>query len=211
MMKKYVQFGCGLSAPKEWLNFDVSPTLRIQKTPILGTLLKNQLNTRFPENVLYGDILKGLPLENESCDALYSSHTLEHLSLEDLRLALKNVYVLLKPDGIFRCVLPDLEWAAKTYIENLSANKQTASIDFLNETLLGERNRKRGLKAIASSILGNSKHLWMWDYLSLSNELEEAGFRNIRRCAFNDSKDPMFEHVESEGRFENALAIECQK
>ena len=24
----YVQYGCGLCAPKEWVNFDVSPTLR---------------------------------------------------------------------------------------------------------------------------------------------------------------------------------------
>jgi hypothetical protein len=34
MTKIYIQYGCGLSAPKEWTNFDVSPTLRIQKLPI---------------------------------------------------------------------------------------------------------------------------------------------------------------------------------
>ena len=44
MTKIYVQYGCGLSAPKEWINFDVSPTLRIQKTPILGSILKSKLN-----------------------------------------------------------------------------------------------------------------------------------------------------------------------
>ena len=38
MKKKYVQYGCGLSAPNEWINFDVSPTLRIQKIPIIGSL-----------------------------------------------------------------------------------------------------------------------------------------------------------------------------
>lgn len=82
-MKKYVQYGCGLSAPKEWINFDVSPTLRIQKVPILGTLLKKRLNINFPTNVLHGDIIEGLPIERNSCDGLCCSHLLEHLSFQD--------------------------------------------------------------------------------------------------------------------------------
>ena len=58
MEKKYVQYGCVLSAPINWLNFDASPTLRIQKIPIIGGLLKNRLNVIFPENVIFGDIIK---------------------------------------------------------------------------------------------------------------------------------------------------------
>jgi len=94
--KIYVQYGCGLSAPKEWKNFDVSPTLRIQKTPIVGNLFKSRLNTVFPENVQYGDIIKGLPVKDDSVDGVYCSHTLEHLSLEDFRKALKNTYRIMK-------------------------------------------------------------------------------------------------------------------
>ena len=58
-MKKanYVQYGCGDEAPKEWKNFDVSPTLRIQQTPIIGRLFRSKLNLVFPDNVYYGDIL----------------------------------------------------------------------------------------------------------------------------------------------------------
>ena len=56
--KLYVQYGCGLSAPNEWKNFDVSPTLRFQKIPFIGKLLKNRLNVNFPNNVVYGDIIK---------------------------------------------------------------------------------------------------------------------------------------------------------
>ena len=77
-MSDYIQYGCGLCAPKEWLNFDVSPTLRIQKTPVLGSLLKPVLNTTFPPNVKYGDIVRGLPVKDESAKAVYCSHTLEH-------------------------------------------------------------------------------------------------------------------------------------
>lgn len=66
--KLYVQYGRGLSAPIEWKNFDVSPTLRIQKAPLIGGLLKGRLNVVFPSNVLYGDIIKGLPIQDNSCD-----------------------------------------------------------------------------------------------------------------------------------------------
>jgi hypothetical protein len=211
MEKEYVQYGCGLSAPKEWKNFDVSPTLRIQKTPIIDNLLKNHLTTTFPSNVIYGDIIKGLPVEENSCDGLYCSHTLEHLSLADFRKALINSHKILKKGGIFRCVVPDLEYAARQYITSLDAGNKLASIDFINETLLGIKERPRGLKSFFTSFFGNSHHLWMWDKNSLSEELKNAGFIGIRVCGFGDAKDEMFKYVESIDRFKNAVAIECSK
>lgn len=211
MKKQYVQYGCGLSAPEEWLNFDVSPTLRIQKIPVLGKLLKGKLNTIFPDNVKHGDIIKGLPIKDNSCDGLYCSHTLEHLSLNDFRLALRNSYRILKKGGTFRCVVPDLEWAAKTYIESLANGDESASIRFINETMLGIKERPKGIQGLLSTFFGNSYHLWMWDFFSLSKELEDVGFQDIRKCIYNDSPDKLFNLVEDEGRFKNAVAIECKK
>jgi SAM-dependent methyltransferase len=211
MTKIYVQYGCGLSAPKEWTNFDVSPTLRIQKTPLLGTILKSKLNTTFPESVLYGDIIKGLPINDNSCDGLYCSHTLEHFSLKDFRQALINSFKVLKKGGIFRCILPDLEFAARSYIKDLDNGDNLASLNFMNSTLLGIKERPRGLKGFLSSFFGNSNHLWMWDYKSLSEELKNVGFTETRVCEFNDSEDDMFKYVEDVGRFQNAVAIECKK
>ena len=211
MTKTYVQFGCGLSAPEEWLNFDISPTLRLQKTPIIGTLLKNKLNTIFPDNVRYGDIIKGLPVKDNSCDGLYSSHTLEHLALNDFRVALKNAYRILKEGGVFRCVVPDLEWIARTYVESLDSGNDEASLNFINTTLMGIKERPRSMEGFLSSFFGNSHHLWMWDSKSLSRELENVGFIEIRECKFNDSNDQMFKLVEDEGRFTNACSIECKK
>ena len=211
MKKKYVQYGCGLSAPYEWINFDVSPTLRLQKLPIIGSLLKKKLNTVFSSNVLYGDIIKGLPVKDNSCDALFCSHTLEHLSLEDFRIALKNSYKILKKGGIFRCIVPDLEFAARLYIKELGNGENSASINFLNNTLLGIQFRPRGIKDFISSFFGNSQHLWMWDYKSLSKELANAGFINIRKANFSDSEEAMFKYVEDVSRFENAVAIQCKK
>ena len=211
MTKIYVQYGCGLSAPKEWINFDVSPTLRIQKTPILGTILKSKLNTAFPSNVLYGDIIKGLPIDENSCDGLYCSHTLEHLSLQDFRQAIINSFKILKKGGIFRCIVPDLEFVARSYIKELDNGDNLASLNFINNTALGMKERPRGLKGFFSSFFGNSRHLWMWDNKSLLAELKDVGFTQIRACKFNDSDDDMFKSVEDINRFENVVAIECRK
>jgi len=212
MSKKWVQYGCGLSAPAEWINFDISPTLRIQKIPLIGNLLKGQLNTVFPSNVLYGDIIKGLPVEAGSCDALYCSHTLEHLSLEDFRTALKNSYQLLKKGGIFRCVVPDLEYCARSYINSLDSGDNMASLQFIGkDTLLGIKKRPYGLRGLAATFLGNSHHLWMWDKRSLGEELKNAGFSQVRVCEFNDSQEEAFKLVEDKGRFINAAALEAIK
>ncbi len=210
-MTQHVQYGCGLSAPIEWVNFDVSPTLRIQKVPVLGFVLKKQLNASFPENVKYGDIIKGLPVLDNSCDGLYCSHTLEHLSLQDFRLALKNSYKILKKGGIFRCIVPDIEFIARNYIKNLESGNHSASVNFISETLMGIEKRPRGFKAFLNSFYGNSHHLWMWDHQSLAEELKKAGFTHIRNCQFNDSEDPLFKLVENKSRFVNAVAIECKK
>lgn len=209
--KLYVQYGCGLSAPAKWNNYDVSPTLRIQRVPVIGGIIKSKLNVVFPDNVLYGDIISGLPVEKDSCDGVYCSHTLEHLSLDDFRTALKNTYNILKKGGIFRCVVPDLESAARTYIEELNNNNNEASHNFINTTLLGIKHKPRGIKGFVSALLGNSHHLWMWDHKSLALELEKAGFKKVRGCKFNDSEDESFKLVESEDRFINAVAIECRK
>ncbi len=211
MNKIYVQYGCGLSAPKEWINFDVSPTLRIQKIPILGSILKNSLNVSFPDNVLYGDIVKGLPIDNKTCDGLYCSHTLEHLALADFKIAIQHSYNYLKQDGIFRCVVPDLEYQVRQYINRLDGGDVDANSYLMNATLMGVQERKRGLKAFISSFYGNANHLWMWDYASLIHELKQVGFSCVKACKFNDSKDDMFKLVEDTERFENSVAIECVK
>ena len=210
-MKKYVQFGCGLDAPKEWVNYDASPTLIIQQIPIVGKLLTPMLNVGFPKNVLFGDIIKGLPEKSNSCDGVYSSHTLEHLSLNDFRIAIQNVYAILKPNGTLRIVVPDIEFLARNYLQELEKGNSEAAMDFIKSSLLGKETKGRNFKEKISNLFGNSHHLWMWDYASMKTELVKIGFVNIRRCLYNDSKDAFFELVERESRFINALAIECSK
>ena len=167
--------------------------------------------SKWPENVKYGDIVKGLPIANDHCDGLYCSHTLEHLALDEFRIALRNSYNILKKDGVFRAVVPDIESMARSYISSLDTGNKTASIQFVKNTMMGVANRRRGLIGLIRSYYGNSHHLWMWDHQSLSEELHKAGFIQIRNAGFNDSKEGMFKLVEDESRFKGAVAIECRK
>jgi len=207
----YVHYGCGLDAPEKWKNYDVSPTLRLQKIPIVGKLIRSSLNTTFPSNVKYGNIILGLPVKDNSCDGVYCSHTLEHLALEDFRVALKNTYKILKPGGIFRCVVPDLEVSAREYVRDLDENRIDSNHAFMYDTRLGHKKRKRGLKGLLTAYLGNAKHLYMWDHLSMKKELEDVGFVDVRICKYNDSSDKMFHTVENPDRFKKAVAYEVRK
>lgn len=205
MEKQYVQFGCGLCAPEGWRNFDASPRIRIEKCPIIGKLMRHPL---FPRNCEYGDIVKGLPLKAETCDVLYSSHVLEHLSLEDFRTALRNSLVILKPGGVFRAVVPDLETEIKKYLGN---NADDRAISFLQKTMLGKEKRPRTGAAWLHEILGNSNHLWMWDFSGLAAELKRAGFIEIRHANYGDLNDAMIDLVENAGRWCDAIGINCRK
>jgi len=208
-MKKYVQYGCGFTAPAEWVNYDASPTLRFERLPFLGKIYTRNVQ-RFPENVKFGDVVKGLPEKQNSCDGVYCSHILEHLAYNDFLTALKNTWLILKPGGTFRGVVPDLRSAVLNYIEEYDRVDAPAN-ELMRNTMLGIENRPKNLLSNIKGMYGNSKHLWMWDYKSLEFELKKAGFVNIRECRFGDASDPFFHYVEEEGRFLQAVAFECQK
>jgi len=206
-MGLYVQYGCGFDAPEGWLNFDASPTLRYERIPVLGRLYTRN-KRRFPDNVRYGNIVKGLPgIRPGSCDGIYCSHVLEHLSLIDFQKALSNTYLYLKQGGIFRCVLPDLEQYIGNYSRRILQKDPTASIQFMRETRLGAEQRYRGIINFFR-MLGNYEHLWMWDRYSLAEYLSQTGFSGVRPCKYHDAGDPMFKKVESEKRFRNSIAFE---
>jgi hypothetical protein len=204
---QYVQYGCGWSAPEGWRNFDSSPTLRFERLPVIGRLYTKN-DVRFPVNVEYGDIVRGLPVPPATCRGVYSSHVLEHLALEDFRTALRKTREIMQPGATFRLVVPDLEFLAKQYLDNPSDGAAPA---FIRNTCLGRESRPRGLRALASAWLGGSQHLWMWDYNSIKPELEAAGFVGVRRAATGDSGDQMFTAVEAPGRWENCLGVECRR
>lgn len=204
----YVQFGCGLCAPIGWLNFDASPTLRLQRLPLFGRYFMRVPYPLFPANVKYGDIVKGLPISAESCKGIYSSHTLEHFALNDFRSALKNTYAYLQSGGVFRFVIPDLGQLITNYVNSHDLNK---ALVFVEHTGLGRKSRPQSLAGFLREWLGTIPHLWMWDYPAIKIELERIGFNNIRRAQFGDAVDERFSEVELSDRWAHCLGVECIK
>ena len=62
------------------------------------------------------DLLRHLPLEDASADLVYSSHFLEHIPRQYVASFLQECWRILKPGGVLRLVVPDLENLCRTYL-----------------------------------------------------------------------------------------------
>jgi Methyltransferase domain len=210
---RYLQFGCGCCAPEGWRNFDASPSLRLQRLPVIGSLFAGLLRRAlhlppFPRTAECGDVVIGLPVPEGFFRVVYCSHVLEHLSLDELRRCLRNVHRYLCDGGIFRLVMPDLAILVERY---RSSSDPAAAMTFLRDSGLGVGERPRSVRGMLSSMFGHSRHLWLWDFQSISLELRNAGFTDIRRAVRGDSADDLFADVEDEERWTEVLGVECRK
>jgi SAM-dependent methyltransferase len=207
----YVQYGAGLCAPSGWVNFDSSPRLWAERLPLIGRFA----GRLFPADVRFGNIVSGLPVAAGTADGVYASHVLEHLSRADFDDAIGNTFTMLKPRGIFRLIVPDLEVRALRYLKKL-ASSSAANDWFMIAAGLGAEDHSTRISRMIESI-GGTRHMWMWDWPSMNAALAKAGFVEIRRCAFGDCVDTTFKEVEDPGRFYDTnhdiaeLAVEARK
>lgn len=58
------------------------------------------------------------PIESESAEAAYTSHTVEHLTNEAVQKVFNEAYRILKPGGIFRVTTPNIDLALQAYARN---------------------------------------------------------------------------------------------
>ena len=99
-MAKYLNLGCGNRYVESaaWLNVDFA--------------------VRHP-GVLAIDLRKKLPFGENSFDLVYHSHVLEHFTCAEAKRLLDECYRVLKPGGIIRIVVPDLENIVREYLHIL--------------------------------------------------------------------------------------------
>ena len=124
---RILNLGCGskTSQNPDVLNIDWSVSLIIKKNFFLRILLSKFLSKerqdnfrKLPNNIIVHDLKKGLPYENNSVDAVYHSHLLEHIDRYMMKNFLLEIFRVLKPDGVQRIVVPDLYYLCKSYVEN---------------------------------------------------------------------------------------------
>lgn len=65
------------------------------------------------------NLLEELPFDDDSVDVIYHSHVLEHFTQGDARTFLGHCHRKLKPGGVIRVVVPDLENICREYLKVL--------------------------------------------------------------------------------------------
>jgi predicted SAM-dependent methyltransferase len=114
MMHKlnYLNLGCGLNFHKEWINVDMTS------------------NSPY---VISHNLLKKFPFHNNRFDVIYNSHVLEHFPKEKASNFVRECFRVLKPGGIMRVCVPDLENIVNEYLKQLHENTE-------NQNSLSEAN-----------------------------------------------------------------------
>lgn len=138
----YLNVGCGNKFHNDWINVDMT--------------------SNSPE-VISANLINGIPFPDESFDVVYHSQVLEHIPKEEASGFIKECFRVLKPNGIIRVVVPDLENIVNEYkkflnecLENpndlSSANYEWITLEMYDQTvrnysggLLGEYLKKPNL------------------------------------------------------------------
>jgi len=140
-----------------------------------------------------------IPLDENSCSTIFTSHMFEHIPHVKLEGILLEFNRVLNEDGIVRILCPDLKKAATAYVNNDS--------DFFNEAKLEDEALRTDLgyggmfmnfivspgqdtalydRGLNEFIAGYA-HLYSYDFLMLKTLLERTGFYEIKQKNFCDS------------------------
>jgi predicted SAM-dependent methyltransferase len=95
MKKPYLNVGCGFQHHPAWVNIDFVAT---------------------GNDVIAHNLRHGLPFRDNSFEVVYHSHVLEHLPKSDAPAFLSECFRVLRPQGVMRVVIPDLEAICRLYL-----------------------------------------------------------------------------------------------
>ena len=94
-MKSYLNLGCGYRFHPAWTNVDFTAT---------------------GPNVIAHNLTEGTHFANDSFEVIYHSHVLEHFSKSQALSFAQECYRILRPHGVLRIAVPDMEQITRSYI-----------------------------------------------------------------------------------------------
>ncbi len=99
---RMLNLGCGATFHDHWVNMDF---------------------TDHGGKVIAYDLRLGIPFADETFDVVYHSHVLEHFPKAWGEFFLQECLRVLRPGGLLRVVVPDLENIVRAYLQSLDAAK----------------------------------------------------------------------------------------
>ncbi len=214
-MPLVLNLGCGYQTSDRCTNIDWSIPVRLKGNALGRRIAPKVLGSdryaqfeAMSDNVMRHDLRKGIPFPDDSADAVYHSHVLEHIDREAVSGFLAEIHRVLKPGGVHRIVVPDLEMQARSYLETLEKSLANGadtqdheeSVHVLIEQMVrreawGTSQRTGARRWLENRLLGDARsrgetHQWMWDRVTLPAELVRAGFRNPQIMTNTESRIP---------------------
>jgi SAM-dependent methyltransferase len=174
-----LNWGCGGDPHPGWINSDVKDE---------------------PGVDLVCDIRDGLPLESESVDYAVAIHALPEIAYDDLIPVLTELRRVLKPGGVLRIALPDLEKGVAAY--------QRGERDYF--LVPDDEWEAVGSKLVVQLIwYGYSRTLFVRGFVE--ELLVKAGFTDVRHLRYGETASSHAEIVDLDNRERESLFVEASK
>jgi len=172
-----------------WINTDITPHIWISGIPLLPFALYklnmmtseryHQHKDKVFSKLKYLDLTKPLPFPSDSAEAIFSSHVLEHLFMDEVERLIPEIYRVLKPGGICRVFVPDLEKIVALYGPD------------------DPREFLEGVFEIAKRGAVKNQHHCGFTGGLLTRLFSEAGFSECSIEQFRAGKCPDIEHLDN--------------
>ena len=179
-----------------------------------NSYVNNFINVDFFGNKMidYGmDLRFPFKIESNAIDGIFSEHTFEHLSHQEVDNALSECLRILKPDSKIRIIVPDLSILIEKYSSNDNEWFQK-----WHDLVLKDHSRyymkKYFTKMFAINFTASFyHHKSCWDFETLEKVLSSNGFVNIKKCYYNVGTPELLIDSNSEDRKLVSIYIEGKK
>ncbi len=177
-----LHLGCGNHLKDGWVNLDLNLDGNVPALPP-----KPLPQTRF---IVY-DLRAGtLPLDDDSCQLVYSSHFFEHLEYDDGVRLMRDCHRVLQPGGIFRAALPNFPELFRAYVEH-----DEKHFDFYSIFDIYPHRPPETVTLVDHVNLGvyGWHHKHIYDQEKICRVLRHLGFASVEITDYREGLDPASE------------------